>query len=110
MYQSDNRSRSLRWVLVPVSVLAVVAVLFVGLSLYFRGAPLQPYYGGWYWFPFGGLFLIPVFFLVLFAFRFFWWGSWRWGGGRNTDWYQYPQDQAIETIRQRFARGEITKE
>ena len=110
MYQSNNRPRSLRWVLVPISVLAAVAALFIGVSLYFHGAPPQPYYGGWYWFPFGGLFFIPVFFLVIFAFRFFWWGSWGWGGGRQRGWYGYQEDQAVETIRQRFARGEITKE
>jgi putative membrane protein len=111
MYQSNNRPTSLRWVLVPIGVLAVVAVLFIGVSLYFRGAPAQPYYGDWYWFPFGGLFfLVPVLFLGFFAFRFFWWGSCGWGSGRYPGWYQYPQDEAIETIRQRFARGEITKE
>ena len=111
MYESNNRSGSLRWVLVPISILAAVAALFIGASLYFHGAPPQPYYGDWYWFPFGGLFFfLPVLFLGFFAFRFFWWGSCGWGSGRYSGWYQYPEDQAIETIRQRFARGEITKE
>ena len=63
-------------------------------------------FGGWV------LSFLFVCFLVIMVFRFFLWGSWNhrmgWGmhrmsgGGSSMD--------AVEILRQRYARGEITKE
>lgn len=94
--------------LIPIAVLAVVFAVSVGVSLlYFHSAtPPQAYYGGFYWFPVGWFFFIPAIFLVFLAFRIFWWRSWGWwgaGGGRGPGWSSYHDDQALETIRQRFA-------
>jgi len=70
----------------------------------------MPYYGypwfGWWFFPFGFIFFI---FFLFFIFRLVFWG---WGGGwgwRRRYGYGYYGD-AQEIIRQRYARGEITKE
>ena len=56
---------------------------------------------------FGWIF-IPLFFIfAFFAFRWFLWGGWRWRGG---GWHGRYYDPALETLRERFARSEITKE
>jgi len=60
----------------------------------------------WFPFPFFPLLFIPVVFLLFFGFRWFFWGRWGW----NRDWYGPYLDPALETLRERFARGEITKE
>ncbi len=39
-----------------------------------------------------------------FLLRFFWWGWW---GGRG---WSYGGDSAMQVLRERFARGELTKE
>jgi uncharacterized membrane protein len=92
---------------------AAIVLTLVGLSFYFRTyAPPPPYLGAqgseWFGWPFFGLgwVLIPLFlFGVLFAFRWFLWGGWRGGG-----WYARYDDSAVATLRERFARGEISKE
>ena len=66
-----------------------------------------PFYG-WWFFPFGFFVFI---FVVFFAFRFIFWGFWGWGWRRRY-WYGYGYGygDAHEILRQRYARGEITKE
>ncbi len=64
---------------------------------------MMPYYGGWFFFPFGFLF----FFLIIFGLgRLLFW-PWAWGWRRG---YWYHHDEAGEILRARYARGEITKE
>jgi len=88
--------------LVPVLV-AALAVIVIGATVYSQAAtPLA--YGWWPWAPFGWFFFIPLLFVAFFALRFFWWGPW---GGRG--WY-YHEDSSMLVLRERFARGELTKE
>jgi putative membrane protein len=101
-YSFDGR-RQARWILLPALVLVALVAAAVGASLYL-GAGRLPYYGWWPWAPFGWFFFIPLFFIAFFALRFFWWGPW---GGRG--WYNHG-DSAMQVLRERFARGEITKE
>jgi Short C-terminal domain len=46
-------------------------------------------------------FFIPVFFVAFFVFRFSWWGC--------RGWY-FHEDSATVMLRERFARGELTRE
>lgn len=66
--------------------------------------PMMPYYGGWwFFFPFGFFFFIFIIFLVG---RLLFW-PWAWGWRRG---YWYHHDEAYYILRQRYAKGEITKE
>jgi putative membrane protein len=94
------------WILVPI--IGVLVVVGLAVAFFFYGphaVGVYPWYG--WWFPFPLFFIIPVIFLVFFGFRWFLWGGWGWGGR----WYynQYD-DRAVEILKERFARGEITKE
>jgi putative membrane protein len=101
---SNNGNR--RWIfLVPILIAAAFFAVFIGISLYYHGAS-PAYYGPPFFFGWGfpGFFIFPAIFLVFFAFRWIFWGGWGWGR------YYGNEDPAIETLKQRYARGEITKE
>ena len=85
-------------------------MLLVLLVLIFAAWAFHPYYpgpgmyyGGWWFFPFGFLFFI--FFVFLVGRLLFWPMAWGWR--RN---YGYHHDEAYYILRQRYARGEITKD
>jgi uncharacterized membrane protein len=115
MYQREkttatrNYHASRRWLFVPLLVAAALIAAFAGLWLY-AGAFAAPstasatYPWFFWWSPFGWFIFIPVF-LIFFAVRWYFWGGWWWGKG----WYYGGYDPAVETLRQRFANGEITK-
>ena len=83
-------------------IFAAIIVAIVGLALlamlFGRFSPV-----GYPTFFFGWWIVIPLFFFgFLFFFRWWGWGYW---------WHHYRDyDPALETLRERFARGEITKE
>ncbi len=111
MSQSNSR-RSLRWALPVLIGAATLIAILLGIQLYVYSLSPPVYsvphlWFGW-WFPFGWFFFIPVFFLVFFALRWFVWGGWCWGRGWGYGGYYF--DSPLETLRQRFAKGEITKE
>lgn len=93
---------------------AILLVLVLGLFVgpFFGGyygmmGPYNAYprpYFGWFFFPFGFIFFI---FILFFAFRWLWFpwrGRYYYGG-----WYRH-HDEAEDILRQRYARGEITKD
>ena len=98
-----------------VALIAILAILVVG-GLAFGAARAAsapaavgyPYYGffpfGFIFFPFGFIFF---FFIVFAVFRFLFWG-WGWGGRYR--WYGHYWGGPAEILKERYARGEITKE
>ena len=87
-----------------------IVLLFVLVAL--RGYPAAPTYngypmmGGWFFWPFGTVVFLLFLFLI-FRFIFWGWGGWGW---RRRYWYGYGYGDAREILRQRYARGEISKE
>ena len=92
---------------VLVFSLLVTAFFFAGPAT--MGAAPYPYYPrsffGFFFFPFG---IIFFFLLIFFVFRLAFW-PWRRGYyGYHGHWRSW--DDANEILRQRYARGEITKD
>jgi putative membrane protein len=96
-----HRHWGLGLLLAGLVVFLVVAFLVATLvhPYYYPGT--MSYYDGWWFFPFGFFFFI---FIVFFVGRLIFW---PWGWRRN---YWYRHDEAYYILRQRYARGEITKD
>ena len=109
--QESNRIRRI----VGWGIIGLIAVvgLSIALSLYFAPRPL----GGFFHYPFffsfhfgwlGAIFLIFIVFMIT---RWFF-GPWR-GRGGEEGYYSYQHQQrpdAVLIVRERYAKGEITKE
>src|SRR5215469_11574301 len=109
---NDQESKSLRryvvWgllgliILVGASIAASV-VFFVSRS----SATSYPFFPfPFFPFHFGFLGIILLLFIIFWVAR---WGFWPWNG-RRRDYYSEYRDQADEILRERYAKGEITKE
>jgi len=101
MESSSNRRNGQRRSLVWLSVFPIVIGIVLAATLLLRPIGFYPWYTfgfGWFWIPF-------AFFFLFFAFKLFFW-SWRWGyrGG------YWTSDGAYLILKERFARGEITRE
>lgn len=89
-----------------------VFTVFVAAAIYFRLATPQTMSGAAHfgWFPFGGIWIFFVLFLLLGPWRRGAWGPW---GGRRA-WYgpgwRPRADEAFKILRERYARGELTKD
>lgn len=94
--QESNRIRRIAgW-----SIIGLVAVIGISLALsayFFSGRPgaFIPFHFGWL----GGIFLI---FIVFWIAK---WLIWPWGG-----WYRHEYRTAESILKERYARGEITRE
>ncbi|MDG7014120.1 MAG: SHOCT domain-containing protein [Nitrososphaerota archaeon] len=100
----------LGWVVVAL-VLVVVIGFFGSMSasgFYPQGMFAGPPYYGWYFFPLGLVFFV-IFVVIIFRLVFWGFGGWGW---RRGYWYSnaYRHGDAREILRQRYARGEITKD
>jgi putative membrane protein len=101
METSRYRRSGQRWALVWISAflgvigVIVVANLVFGSPVYYRWFPFG---FGWIWIPF-------AFFFLFFALR---WFFWPWGWGYRSGYW--TGDDAYRILRERFARGEITRE
>ncbi len=95
------------WILIPVvAVVAFAAVAIVGFLTVGAAGPYPwPWWGFFPWFPFVGIWIFLGF---LFLFGVFRWGGgpWAWGGG----WDRWDHDESRAILRERYARGEITRE
>ena len=84
--------------------MAVIAVAVGVATRAYYTPTMMPYYGGgWFFFPFGFIF---IFFIIFVVGRLLLW-PWGWGWRRGY-WYHYGD--AREILRQRYARGEVTKD
>jgi len=91
---------------ISVALLVTVVVLFVLASGGYLGSSPRPPYGIW-----GGFLLVfLLLWIVFFAVRLVFWTRRGYGGygGRGGP-HRYP-DPAVMVVRQRYARGEITRE
>ena len=91
------------WVVGALLALVVVMVAFAAyMGAYVGpGGMMYTYHGWWFFFPFG---IVLVFILIFALGRLLWW-PWGWGTRRR----YWHADDASEILRQRYARGEITK-
>jgi putative membrane protein len=105
--------RILRWIILAVVTVVIVGVAF-SLIFYFVQPPSSgycPFYRPFhepFFFPFGLFFGLFLLFIIFGAFR---WLFWPWGWGRRyrrRHWMEH--DQSYYILRERYAKGEITKE
>jgi putative membrane protein len=98
------------WIVIGLLALLIVGSLALwGISLATGHAPLFFFgpYRFFFFFPLGFIFFL---FFIFFIIRLVFWGGW-WGWGRGGRYYRgYYWGDAKEVLRQRYARGEITKE
>jgi putative membrane protein len=106
--QHPRRGGIFGWVILAVVIVAIVSFFAVVALRGYPTGPMMTYngypvFGWWFFFPFGFFF---IFFILFFVGRFIFW-PWGWGWRRR---YWYGYGDAHEILRQRYARGEITKE
>ncbi|MDE1853523.1 MAG: SHOCT domain-containing protein [Thaumarchaeota archaeon] len=95
------------WVVVALVAVAVIALI---AAIAMRAYPVSGTMMGYYGYPFYGFWFFPFGFVFFFIFIFFiarvmfWGGGWGWRRG----YYHYGDSREI--LRQRYARGEITKD
>jgi len=116
----------------PTAIIAIVAaaiaVVVILIVVFAYLSSTNPYYGygnGYYDGGYGGmmggfggfwmLFMIPIGLIVLFVIAYVIWRSCGWGGGCGSSHYGHynsygDKENAMEILRQRYARGEISKE
>lgn len=113
--QPQTSSRSRRGIVGRmIGALVIIALLAIFAGSFFFYGPMMGTYGYYgrpfFFFPFG---FFIFFFLIFFVVRGLFWGwGWGWRGGYSRGYWHnrgYYSD-ATEILKQRYAKGEITKE
>ncbi|HYM39129.1 MAG TPA: SHOCT domain-containing protein [Thermoplasmata archaeon] len=96
---------------IRLGFLVIFAVFVVAMIYYmFTYAPGVAGTGPFvYWFPFGWIWIFFGFFLFFGLLRFAFWGP-RWGYYRHYGYGYGRENEAYHILRERYARGEITKD
>jgi putative membrane protein len=105
-----GRRGMVAWIISALVILLLAGVFVV--PLFFYGSVMGQY--GYYprpyfFFPFGFL----IFFVIFFVVRALFWGwGWGWRGGYSRGYWQHRgyYGDATEILKQRYAKGEITKD
>ncbi len=112
----NQRSHPRHFIALALIALAAIVGIFTAIGLafyYYVPRPAAPAGVAYYpYFPFGGFFVLFWIFIGFMALRWIFW-PWRWGLGggwhyRNRYW-RY-RDESYYITRERYAKGEITKD
>jgi putative membrane protein len=116
MMDIESRQRYFRrWAIIGISVFAILvaATILSGLFLFPR-VTRTPFYYFFPFFPFGFFFFAFLWIFIIFGvLRWFFWWPWGWGYRRRWGYYWgrgYYGDDAYQILRERYAKGEITKD
>ncbi|AFU59413.1 putative protein of unknown function DUF2078 [Candidatus Nitrososphaera gargensis Ga9.2] len=96
---SDQESNRIRRI-VGWGIIGLIAVIGVSIALSLYFVPGRP--GAFFPFPFGWLGGIFLIFIVFWVAK---WFLWPWRG-----WYRYEYRTAESILKERYAKGEITRE
>jgi putative membrane protein len=111
---SDQESNRIRRI-VGWGIIGLIAIIgiSIALSFYFAPRPLGGFHYPFFFpFHFGWLGAVFLIFIVVLTARWFFW-PWRGGRVGGEGYYSYPQQQrpdAASIVRERYAKGEITRE
>jgi putative membrane protein len=104
---SDQESTRIRRI-IGWGIIGLIAVIGISIALSFYFVPRPPgysYYPFFFPFNFGWLGAIFLIFIVFWIAR---WFFWPWRGGYYS--YRYQSRNAESILKERYAKGEITKE
>lgn len=104
----------------PTTIIAIIAVVIVAAVIFMAFGSRNSYgYNGYYGGMMGGfggfgmLFMIPIGLVVLLIIGYAIWRGFGWGGGCCGSGHNNAygnRENAMEILRQRYARGEISRE
>jgi putative membrane protein len=104
----------------PTAIIVIIAVVIIAAVIFMAFASRNSYgYNGYYGGMMGGfggfgmLFMIPVGLVVLLIIGYAIWRGFGWGGGCCGSGHSNSygnRENAVEILRQRYARGEISRE
>ena len=109
---SSNRAKRgmMGWIIGGLAMLLLLGVFVVPFFYYGSAVGPNCYYPRpYFFFPFGFL----IFFFIFFVARGLFWGwGWGWRGGYWRGYWRHGgyYSEAEEILRQRYAKGEITKD